>query len=214
MQFEQNDNTHKIESVPVRNVSSISMDELLECSVSLERLDFHDLNKSNANNSLDKKHEPSVGSTKQLMPQSTVNTIEIMTTSTNEPTTSDDDDIGQPPVLDIESDHESDNEQKPCYYEMENLNDTSASHTFETNAYDPYNSYENQLSSTMETHSDFESGDVSIINQSHVVYDVLDSDEEEALNSRDSGRDTNDTIADMALDSKHIPMMGVLMMKK
>lgn len=203
-----------------KNSSTISVDDLPKCSVSLEKLE---LNESNTNRTSDQKHESSVESL-SLMPQPEamdpeaavidmdMHTIETVASINEAATIPNQNDNGYRHMPDIESDQLfADEQQNQYYFQMEP--------NFKTNPFDAYNLSEDQLISTVDIQPELplvkeEKMDTAppIFKMDDVVYDVLDSDEEEALYSRDSGRGTNDLIND--LDSGHVPTMGVLMMIK
>lgn len=201
--MEQNHDKMRSGKDPARNMSSISVEGLLDCSVTLERIDISELNKSITSHVLDKKHE----------------SIEIME-SANESSSvtdddDDDDDIGHSNAIEIEPDYLPYYEQQQSCYTMEHFNETHTSlpQSVAAKTYDRLS--QDQLSSVTQADPNFSIKEEKLnelaISSSNVVYEVLDSDEEEAMNSRDSGRETNDTAID---DSNHIPMMGVLMMSK
>lgn len=218
-----------------QNLSTISSNELLECSVTLEKLNMDELNKSNTNRESNEKHGSPVEST-DLMSQLNMShsenmainmdmdmdmdTIEIMASHDNETITIPEHNYMEyPHVVNIAPAHQLNHEQNQFYFEIERFNETLTPLplNFETNACDAYSVSQNQLPSIVEVHSNFQVKQekmdaLPIFKSDNVIYEVFDSDEEEALNSRDSGRETNDTIID--LDSSHIPTMGVLMMSK
>lgn len=120
---------------------------------------------------------------------------------------------------------DTDPDQQQYYYQGEYSHEShpSMAQAFQAHPYDAYSLQPDQLTSVIEIHPeypvkpDFEikeerMDDVIFLNRPDEIYEVLDSDEEEALHSRDSGRETNDTAFDA--DTSHIPMMGVLMMAK
>lgn len=212
-----------------QNLSTISSNGLLECSVTLEKLDMDELN--HASNEKLESPNKSVESTSAMsqlnMSHSEnmaidmdANTIETMASINEAVTIPKHNNIEYSHLVDIDHDHRLNHEQSQFYFEMEQFTEMLApqSQNFDANAYDAYsNLNQNQLTSIVEVHPEIQVKEekmdaMPIFQTNDEIYEVLDSDEEEALNSRDSGRETNDTIMD--LDSSHIPTMGVLMMVK
>lgn len=197
------------------------MNELPQCSVSLEKLSDCELNKSIKSRespipSTSSMCQPILDRHEHLVIDVDLDTTEMMTATNEAVPIPDHNAIGYSHTENTET-----NYQEQFYYEMEHSNRTipSMPKHFDPNANDEYNSSQNQLTSTIDVYPDYqvkeekvERMDAHMTFGSDIIYDVLDSDEEEALNSRDSGRETNDTVIDM--DSSHIPTMGVLMMAK
>lgn len=218
-----------MEEGSAKNLSTISADSLPKCSVFLEKINVLEFNNSNENRTSDQKHESAAEST-SLVSQPMVNhsenmviDMDVMDTMENLASINPTDtipaqnDIEYPRVLHIEPDHQLDHEQNKFYFGLEYFDETlSPTQNFETNPFDTYNFSQNHLATTIDIMPEFQLKEEKIdalpIYKMGEVIEVLDSDEEEAVNSRDSGRDTNDTTID--LDSSHIPTMGVLMMSK
>lgn len=120
-------------------------------------------------------------------------------------------------------------DQNSCYFDVERFNemlDSSMRLNYDHNQYNAYDynlNQENPPRTYGNIHPNFQVKEEKIQTELHtlpqtlandsMIYEILDSDEEEALNARDSGRETNDTII-LDTDASHIPTMGVLMMAK
>lgn len=215
---------------------NMSTKGLLECSVTLEKLDMDELNKSTASHESNEKQESPIESTsvksqlnmshpENMLINMDVDTIDTVPSINNAVTISESEynnmEYSQNlHMVDIEPDHQLHHEQNLFYFGMEQFNATLAplSQNFEANAYDAQISNQNHSSSIVEIDPEYRAKEekmdvIPILNSDqNVVFEVLDSDEEEALNSQNSERETNDTIID--LDSKHTPTMGVLMLAK
>lgn len=231
-----------------QNLSKISLNGLLDCSVTLEKLDMSvsALNEPNASHASIEKVESSVKSPigSPVKPASSesqqikishaesmaVNTdadiIETMAPINEAVRMSDGNSVEHLELMDIELDPQMNYDQNQYYFEADCFNETgtpSLLHNFDANAYD-YNLNPDPLVSFVDAHLGHfqvkEEKEHALSEQSlphtlsneSMIYEVLDSDEEDALNARDSGRETNDTIIEA--DSSHIPTMGVLMMAK
>lgn len=227
--------------------STISLDGLLECSVSVEKLDMDELNKSNAANASNVKHESPVKSPVKLPVESTapqvsqeqkmkaahsesvvvnmdIDTFETMAPPNGADTVPDHIEMVYSDAVNMEPDLQLNYEQNDYFYETEHFNEmfeSSLRMNFDQNDYN-YNLNQDPMTVYSEIDPNFPVKTEKIypepntlqqeISNDSMIYEILDSDEEEALNSRDSGRETNDTIIDT--DSSHIPTMGVLMMAK
>lgn len=222
--------------------STIPLNGLIDCSVSLEKLDMHELNKSNPINPKQESpvKKPVVTKTTPLKttavsqqpikiaePESVVVDMDIEMIETMAPanevvTAADHNDMVYADALNIEPEIHVN-----YFFETDQFNEmleSSMRLNFdrnELNAYENYNPVQDPLIDYSEL-PNFQVKEEKVnaspptlhqtLSNDSVVYEILDSDEEDALNSRDSGRETNDTIIDT--DSSHIPTMGVLMMAK
>lgn len=201
----------------VKNASMVSVDSLPGCLVSLERLDELQLNKSNTNRGSDQKHVTPVKTTISTaqpkakhvermdidmnLDERTLVTITVSPSKADK--TNDQNDSGYRHMPDLNSDFILGYEPEQLYIPMEEV---------EQKPCDAYNHNENQFMPGIDMQSDLveeENLNISdpIRTKTESVYEILDSDEEEAINSRDSRNDTT-------IDSKHVPTMGVLMMAK
>lgn len=171
-------------------------------------------NKSKADYAPDQKREslsvmpqPNVNQPEAMNVDMDISTIEVMAYVNEADPTQKETDNEYPHMPDIESDDLFADDQKQYCLQMEP--------NFETNPFNAYSFGENQLISTVDVQPDLplvkeeKMDTVPTINDS-VIYEVLDSDEEEAAYSKDSGRDTNS----IELDASHVPTMSVLMMAK
>lgn len=223
-----------------QSLSTMSSIELPECSVTLEKLNVHDLNKSNASNASNKKHEspdrspikPPVASTssvsQQIKTSHSENMVVNMDVDAMVPIAPANEAVEILNHNSMEYSYMDDIELDPQYDQNQSHFETdltsSLPRNFDTNAYDAYvyDLIQDPLTSFIDIQPSFQVKTEemhalphkapSMLSDESVIYEVLDSDEEEALNARDSGRETNDTIIET--DSSHIPTMGVLMMAK
>lgn len=247
--------------------STISINGLLDCSVTLEKLDMHELNESNTSLAINPKHESPaklpVESTTPVSSQQQeiktahsenmvvnvdIDSIETMAPINKDFTVADpneivDADVNMAPAneavlnadhndviycdaVSVEPELQTNYEQNQYFFQTDHFNEmfeSSLRMNLDQNGFDAYDCKLNQdpvttysVASDVQVKQEKQHTEPYMLQQTlsndSVIYEILDSDEEDALNARDSGRETNDTIIET--DSSHIPTMGVLMMAK
>lgn len=213
-----------------QNLSTTSSNCLLDCSVTLEKLNMDELNKLNTNLESNEKLQSPVESpgvvsqintshSEKMVINMDVDTIETAAPTNEIVTNPEQSEIDFSYLADIELDQQFYDEQNQFYIENQRLNETHPPllQNFEANAYNAYNFNQNQLMSIAEAQPEYRVKEEKLDSVptpckiENMIYEVLDSDEEEAMKSRNSGNDSTDTIIDL---DTHVPTMSVLMIKK